>query len=135
MVTAALLMVMPLAFSSGIEVGGGVAVIDVADLVLGAAEVEDALRGGGFAGVHVRDDADVAKFFEHGSQRPAANRPPDLSLVTRIGPREKNRFPPGGTEVTPSYCRDFASFPGFDFPRRRVAAGGGELRAVARRET
>ena len=55
-----------LGFFQRIEVGGGVAVIDVAGLVLGAAEIEDALRGGGFAGVHVGDDADVAKFFEHG---------------------------------------------------------------------
>ena len=44
MATAALLMVMPLAFSSGVEVGGGVAVVHVADFVLGAAEEEDALR-------------------------------------------------------------------------------------------
>ena len=50
-----------------VEVGGGVAVIDVADLVLGAAEVEDALGGRGLARVHVGDDADVAKFFEHGN--------------------------------------------------------------------
>ncbi len=65
-VTAALLIVMPLAFSSGIEVGGGVAVIDVAGLVLGAAEIEDALGGRGFARVHVGDDADVSNVFEHG---------------------------------------------------------------------
>ena len=45
-----------------IEVGGGIAVIDVAGLVLGAAEVEDALGRRGFARVHVRDDADVAQF-------------------------------------------------------------------------
>ena len=49
-----------------VEVGGGVAVVDVADLVLGAAEVEDALGRRGFARVDVGDDADVAKFFEHG---------------------------------------------------------------------
>ena len=49
-----------------IEVRGGVAVIHVADLVLGAAEIEDALGRRGFAGIHVSDDADVAKFFEHG---------------------------------------------------------------------
>ena len=53
-----------------IEVGGGVAVIDVADLVLGAAEVEDALRGRGLAGVHVGDDADVAQFVEHNCSNP-----------------------------------------------------------------
>ena len=49
-----------------IEVRGGVAVIDVAGLVLGTAKVEDPLCGGGLAGVHVGDDADIAKFFEHG---------------------------------------------------------------------
>ena len=56
---------MPFCRLQRVEVGGGVAVIDVADLVLGAAEVEDALRGRGFARVHVGDDADVAQFFEH----------------------------------------------------------------------
>ena len=61
-VTAALLMVMPFGLLERVEVGGGVAVIDVADLVLGAAEVEDALGGRGLARVHVGDDADVAQF-------------------------------------------------------------------------
>src|SRR5439155_7275544 len=50
----------------GVEVGGGVALIDIAGLVLGSAEVQDPLRGRGLAGVHVGDDADVAKFLEHG---------------------------------------------------------------------
>src|SRR5262249_8590437 len=50
----------------GVEVGGGVALIDVARLVLAAAEVEDALGGGGLAGVHVGNDADVAQLVEHG---------------------------------------------------------------------
>ena len=50
----------------GVEVRGGVALIDIAGLVLAAAEIEDALRGGGFARVHVCDDADVAQFVEHG---------------------------------------------------------------------
>ena len=59
----------PLGLFEGIEVGGGVAVVDVAGLVLGAAEVENAFGGGGFAGVHVCDDADIAKFFEHGWRR------------------------------------------------------------------
>ena len=65
MATAALLMVMPLRLLGGVEVGGGVALIDVADLVLGAAEEEDALRRGRFAGVHVGDDADVAEVLKH----------------------------------------------------------------------
>src|SRR5262249_36734160 len=49
-----------------VEVGGGRALIDVAGLVLGAGEVEDALGGRGLARVHVRDDADVAKVLDHG---------------------------------------------------------------------
>jgi hypothetical protein len=58
-----------------IEIGGGVAIVHVANLVLGPAEVEDALRGGSFARVHVCNDADVSQIFKHGSSRPAANRP------------------------------------------------------------
>ena len=50
-----------------VEVGGGVAVVHVADLVLGAAEVQNPLRRGGLAGVHVSDDADIAQVFKHGS--------------------------------------------------------------------
>src|SRR5439155_16275216 len=50
-----------------VEVGGGVALVDVADLVLGAAEVEDPLRRGSLARVDVGDDADVTKVLEHGS--------------------------------------------------------------------
>src|SRR5205807_2376208 len=50
------------------EVRGGIALIDVAGLVLGPAEVEDALGRGGFARVDVRDDADVANVLEHGCQ-------------------------------------------------------------------
>src|SRR5260370_12110449 len=48
-----------------VEVGGGIAFIDIADFVLGAAEIEDALRGRGFTRVDGGDDADVAKAFEH----------------------------------------------------------------------
>src|SRR5262249_7813672 len=70
----------------GVEVGGGVALVHVADLVLRAAEVEDALRGGGLAGVHVGDDADVTQFFEHGSWRTAANRPPPCKRRRAAGP-------------------------------------------------
>src|SRR5262249_56087760 len=51
-----------------VEVGSGVALVHVADFVLGAAEVENALRGRGFAGVHVGDDANVPQVFEHGYQ-------------------------------------------------------------------
>src|SRR5207248_11561541 len=50
-----------------VVVGGGVALVHVADLVLGTAEIEDALRQRGFARVNVSDDADVPKFFEHGT--------------------------------------------------------------------
>src|SRR5262249_2962406 len=48
-----------------VEVGGGVAGVDVADLVLGPAVVEDALGGRGLARVHVGEDADVSQFVEH----------------------------------------------------------------------
>jgi hypothetical protein len=42
-------------------VGHGVAVIDIADLVDEAGVKEDALGGGGLAGVNVRGNADVAR--------------------------------------------------------------------------
>src|SRR5262249_24498363 len=53
----------------GVEVGGGVALVHVADLVLGPAVVEQALGGRGLAGVDVGDDADVAEVVEHGYVR------------------------------------------------------------------
>ena len=85
--TAALLMVMPLAFSSGSK---SVVVLPSStspDLVLGAAEVEDALGGRGFARVHVGDDADVAKFFEHvrTGKKNNPSRPPDAITGCRDG--------------------------------------------------
>ena len=69
-----------------VEVGGGVAVVDVADLVLGAAEVEDALRRRGFAGVHVCDDADVTKFLEHGYTAAAFAAAPETRTDTGSDP-------------------------------------------------
>jgi len=48
-----------------VEVGGRIAIVHVPDLVLGAAEVEDAFRRGRFAGVDVGDDADVTKVLKH----------------------------------------------------------------------
>ena len=48
-----------------VEVRGGVTGVDVTHLVLGAAIVKDSLRGRGFPGVHVGDDANVSKFLEH----------------------------------------------------------------------
>jgi hypothetical protein len=44
-------------------VGHGVAVIHVADFVDEAGVKEDALRGGGLAGVNVRGNANVARAF------------------------------------------------------------------------
>jgi len=60
-------MVIPFSASSGSK---SVPRIDVARLVLGAGVVEDALRRGGFPGVHVSDDANVPQFLDHG--QPAA---------------------------------------------------------------
>src|SRR5204862_230183 len=65
-----------------IEVGGGVALVDVAGLVLGAAEVEDALGRGGLARVDVRDDADVANGVEHGCR---ATDTPVAGLLEKAG--------------------------------------------------
>jgi hypothetical protein len=48
----------------GHPVRGGRAVVHLADLVDAAGVVEDALGGGGLAGVDVGDDADVADFLE-----------------------------------------------------------------------
>jgi hypothetical protein len=44
-------------------VGGGLALVHLADLVLGAGVVEHALRRGGLARVDVRDDAEVTNFL------------------------------------------------------------------------
>ena len=48
-----------------IVVGRGVAFIDVAAFVLGAAEIKDALGQGGLAGIHVSDNTDVSQLLEH----------------------------------------------------------------------
>ena len=48
----------------GVEVGGGVAVVDVAHFVGGAGVVEDALRGRRLSRVNVGDDADVAELVD-----------------------------------------------------------------------
>ena len=45
-------------------VHGGRALVDFADLVGSAGVVEDALGGGGFTRVDMRDDADIARAFE-----------------------------------------------------------------------
>src|SRR5262249_30694918 len=55
----------PLCFLKRIEVGGGVAFVNITGLVLGAAEVKNPLRCGGLARVHVSDNADITHFFEH----------------------------------------------------------------------
>ena len=47
-----------------VEVRGRVPAVHIAKLVLGAAEVEDALGGRRLTGVHVGDDADVSQFFK-----------------------------------------------------------------------
>ena len=104
MVTAALLIVMPFCLFERVEVGGGVAVVDVADLVLGAAEVQDALRGGGFARVDVSDDADVAKVFKHGTSGgvyPATQLPGQ----GKNGPAPAGH-PSGEHDSAGSYCDD-----------------------------
>ena len=44
----------------GVVVGLGGALVDAAELVLGAGVVEQVLGGGGLAGVDVGDDAEVA---------------------------------------------------------------------------
>src|SRR5262249_8230605 len=49
-----------------VEVGGGVALVHVADLVLGTAEIQNPLRRGSLASVHVSDNADVTKVLKHG---------------------------------------------------------------------
>ena len=78
-----------------VEVGGGVAFIDIAGLVLGAAEVQDALRGGGLAGVHVRDDANVTNSVEHDScpSRAQAARPaPPQNQQRRLAGNPRSSF-------------------------------------------
>src|SRR5262249_15479350 len=62
-----------------IEVGGGVAFIDIACLVLRTAEVEDTLGGRGLARIHVSDDADVANVLEHG--QPYAHRVAEFARI------------------------------------------------------
>jgi hypothetical protein len=46
------------------EVSGRVPIVDLTDFVDLARELEDALRGGRFAGVHVSEDANVSVFAE-----------------------------------------------------------------------
>src|SRR5205823_5795364 len=80
------------------------------DLVLGAAEVEDALRGRGLARVHVGDDADVAEVVEHGllAGRGCPIAPGRRGNNTHrrepVVPAKPFRFPakPKETHVTPS---------------------------------
>ena len=78
-----------------IEVGRGVALVDVADLVLGPTEIEDAFRGRGLARIHVSDDANVTQFFDHGRyDRREVMKPPNRVLTETKQPVEAgNRFP------------------------------------------
>ena len=55
----------PLSLFEWIEVGGGIPLVHVAGFVFGAAEIEDALRGGGLACIHVGNNADIPHFVEH----------------------------------------------------------------------
>ena len=64
----------PLLALERVEVGRGVAVVDVADFVLGAAVVENALGRGRLARVDVGHDPDVAYFVEHLSSVAAVPR-------------------------------------------------------------
>src|SRR5439155_25537431 len=118
------------------EVGGGVAVIDVAGDVLGAAVIEDALGGGGLASVHVRDDADIANFVEHGWVRsfrlaPAVKRHTHGASLRALNEDNKktcvaleNRF---SSVPAPGYLFWTAEVSaGFDLsPRRRERPGWG----------
>ena len=57
-------MVMPRLASSGIEVGDGGAVVDVAHAVRRAGVEQNALGGRRLARIDVGDDADVADVFD-----------------------------------------------------------------------
>src|SRR5262249_54066245 len=96
-----------------VEVGGGVALVHVPDLVLGAAEVEDARRRRGLAGVDGRDDADVAEVLKH-SRWPRARGRGGLLAAGRW--RGRDPFP--GPRRSPRQTTQ--RFPG---PRRRWSAG------------
>src|SRR5262249_38756989 len=113
-----------------VEVGRGRTVIDVAGLVLGAAEVEDSLGGRGFARVHVSDDADVTQFVEHGVKS-KVQRMVDLTFGFRLSPQKKQT----GRELSSfrqllvrfaKYLDDrgLRRVSGFGTPSRRRAATG-----------
>ena len=90
-VVAAEVMVMPRSCSCSIQSMVGGAVVGLTDLVVDAGVEQDALGGGGLAGVDVRHDADVADLGQVGVCTVWPRGSESLRLAVGAGRREAAR--------------------------------------------